>query len=232
MPKMPKTCQAGPNNAQPPPFVRKYDWTDLCGRVERLVRSVNELKELLHYFPDPKFGDNVNTHCRQIQDAVARYFGAPVEIMWTKSRHKYASWIRYVAMALIRDFVPMSSNEIGSYFAGKDHGTVLYGIRRIREMVHLSPRDRYAQAYLHLHQSIEQGLCQINNNLISNPAPTPSPSSAGSSDTLAACEPTATDPTPDNTSKSKLAIAKTSPTANHLSRNSRSCIGIAMPARS
>ena len=69
----------------------------------------------------------------RIQDIVARYYGKKVADLRSRTWTKSTSKARQIAMFLCRELTPHSLSEIGSYFGGKDHSTVVYGLKRIEQ---------------------------------------------------------------------------------------------------
>lgn len=70
-----------------------------------------------------------------IQRAVAEEFGIALQEFKTKRRTKNIVLPRQVAMFLSREFTELSLPEIGGYFGGKDHTTVLHSYNKIKRGV-------------------------------------------------------------------------------------------------
>jgi chromosomal replication initiator protein len=68
-----------------------------------------------------------------IQRIVAHYYKIKTADLVGKRRTASIAKARHVAMFLARKFTQKSYPEIGSYFGGRDHTTVLHGCRRIAE---------------------------------------------------------------------------------------------------
>ena len=49
-----------------------------------------------------------------------------------KRRTKSIIWPRQLAMFLFRALLPWSLEEIGAYFGGRDHSTVLHAVKKVR----------------------------------------------------------------------------------------------------
>ena len=67
----------------------------------------------------------------RLQEIVARYYGKKVVDLRARTWTKSTSKARQIAMYLCRELTSHSLTEIGSYFGGKDHSTVVYGLKRI-----------------------------------------------------------------------------------------------------
>jgi chromosomal replication initiator protein len=55
----------------------------------------------------------------------------PLEIMGD-SRPEHIAWPRHVSMFLVREITQQSLNWIGSFFGGRDHGTVVHAIKNVQ----------------------------------------------------------------------------------------------------
>ncbi len=66
-----------------------------------------------------------------IASLVSQSFGVTPNQLKGKQRKREVLIPRQVAMFLIREFTSLSLNEIGSFFSGRDHSTVLNSITRI-----------------------------------------------------------------------------------------------------
>ncbi len=69
----------------------------------------------------------------KVQKIVAEHFNISVNDMRIKRRTKAIAYPRQVAMFLVRQLTEHSLPEIGEYFGGRDHTTVLHGITKISE---------------------------------------------------------------------------------------------------
>jgi len=68
-----------------------------------------------------------------VQRAVAEEFGISLQDFKTKRRNKNVVLPRQVAMYLSRELTDLSLPEIGGYFGGRDHTTVLHSYNKIKE---------------------------------------------------------------------------------------------------
>jgi chromosomal replication initiator protein len=68
-----------------------------------------------------------------IMMAVATHFHLKVQDLQGKGRSKSIALPRQIAMHLARKLTPLSLEEIGGHFGGRDHTTVLYAEGKIRE---------------------------------------------------------------------------------------------------
>jgi len=67
----------------------------------------------------------------RIQTAVAEYYGLKVQDLGTTTRIRGISLPRQVAIYFIRKYTGVPFSELGKYFGGKDHTTVLHAYNKI-----------------------------------------------------------------------------------------------------
>jgi len=72
---------------------------------------------------------------QQIFDAVTKYYNVKMSDLQSKKRHKSIAFPRQVCMYLARRNTRYSLEEIGGYFGGRDHTTVLHAVRTVDEDV-------------------------------------------------------------------------------------------------
>ncbi len=75
-----------------------------------------------------------------IQKAVASKFGLPVEDLTSASRRRELSQPRHIAMYLARKLTDSSLPEIGRKFGGRDHSSVLSGVRNVENALKIDNR--------------------------------------------------------------------------------------------
>src|SRR5688500_11861635 len=68
---------------------------------------------------------------QQIFDAVTKYYNVKLSDLQSKKRHKSIAFPRQVCMFLARKHTRYSLEEIGGYFGGRDHTTVLHAVRTV-----------------------------------------------------------------------------------------------------
>jgi chromosomal replication initiator protein len=88
----------------------------------------------------------------RIQQTVAAFFGIKTNDLRSKSRLRTITLPRQIAMFLCRELTTASLPEIGRYFGGKDHTTVLHACNRI---THLENHDEsVARILWHIRQTL------------------------------------------------------------------------------
>lgn len=70
-----------------------------------------------------------------IQNAVTKYYGIKLADLQSKRRSKAVAKPRQVAIYLARTLTGHSLEEIGAFFGGKDHTTVMYAVKRIEKQM-------------------------------------------------------------------------------------------------
>jgi len=68
--------------------------------------------------------------------ATAKHFSLEPTDLTSKGRRQELVRPRQVAMYLIRDLTTHSYPEIGQFFAGRDHSTVVYAVQKVQEKLH------------------------------------------------------------------------------------------------
>jgi len=74
-----------------------------------------------------------NINVELIQRKVSAFFNIPFQDMKTKKRTQTVVYPRQVAMYLCRDLTNLSLPEIGGYFGGKDHTTIIHACNKIEK---------------------------------------------------------------------------------------------------
>jgi len=70
-----------------------------------------------------------------IQKTVAEYFKIRVSELNSKKRSRSIARPRQIAMTLAKELTNHSLPEIGEYFGGRDHTTVLHGCKKVAELI-------------------------------------------------------------------------------------------------
>lgn len=70
---------------------------------------------------------------QHIFDVVTKYYSVRLSDLQSKKRHKSIAFPRQVCMFLARKHTRYSLEEIGGYFGGRDHTTVLHAVRTVTE---------------------------------------------------------------------------------------------------
>ncbi len=78
-----------------------------------------------------------NISIEQIQKAVCDYFQIKISDLRAKKRSKSIAYPRQVAMFLVRSMTDHSLPEIGAYFGGRGHATVIHACNKIDKSLQL-----------------------------------------------------------------------------------------------
>ena len=71
------------------------------------------------------------TTIQDILNTISDYYGLRITDLLSKRRHKSIALPRQIGMYLARKHTRFSLGEIGGYFGGRDHTTVMHAIRSI-----------------------------------------------------------------------------------------------------
>lgn len=75
----------------------------------------------------------------RIQKTVADRFGLSLSAMLGPCRSRRIARARQIAMFLVRELTPLSLPNIGRRFGGRDHTTILHGIRTVKSLIAADP---------------------------------------------------------------------------------------------
>lgn len=89
---------------------------------------------------------------QQIFDLVTAYYSVRPADLQSKRRHKSIAFPRQVCMYLARRHTRYSLEEIGGYFGGRDHSTVLHAVRTVDEDTKTDPE--IARQLVHLESAL------------------------------------------------------------------------------
>ena len=92
---------------------------------------------------------------RDIAIAAARFFALTLTELRSASRRRAVVTARGVAIFLARQLTPKSLEQIGQYFGGRDHTTVMHAFRKTERLVKTDPAIRQAVAQLRSKWEIE-----------------------------------------------------------------------------
>ncbi len=91
---------------------------------------------------------------QNIIDAVTAYYGVKLSDLQSRRRHKSVTEPRQVCMWLARKRTRFSLEEIGGYFGGRDHTTVMHSIRTVDDKSRKDPE--FGRQVEHLDSQIGQ----------------------------------------------------------------------------
>lgn len=109
-------------------LIRVVAYATLEKKPVNLDFAKNALKDMVKE-------SNQNINIEYIQKIVAEYFNLKIHDLKARGRSKNLVFPRQIAMYLSREMTNYSLPELGGYFGGKDHTTVLHACNKIREMV-------------------------------------------------------------------------------------------------
>lgn len=94
--------------------------------------EVDLVKEQLMF---PNSENEKEITIESVAKATAQYFRVPVADLKSKGRSQDITKARHVAMYLARKVVNAKQQEIGAYFGGRDHSSVIHAVNAISEKV-------------------------------------------------------------------------------------------------
>ncbi|NQU20016.1 MAG: AAA family ATPase [Candidatus Nealsonbacteria bacterium] len=121
-----------------PDLLLALDQLEQCGRVDD--RSIG-LDAVRAYLSRRKASQPA---LREIAAAAARFFSLKLSDLRSPSRRRPVLTARGVAMYLARRWTDNSLDEIGNYFGGRDHTTVMHSCRKMESLLKTDPAIREA----------------------------------------------------------------------------------------
>jgi len=102
------------------------------GKIEEM--TVDLAKKAIK-IRNPKFEQDKKIGVDYIQTVAAEFYNIKVQEMLSKKRHENIAMARQVAMYLTRHLTDYSLMQIGQYFGGKDHTTVMHAIGKVENLI-------------------------------------------------------------------------------------------------
>ena len=112
--------------------VRVQGYASLCNREATLDLAKEALRDLVT-------APSRSITIQNVTDAVLRRYGVRLSDVQSKRRMQSIALPRQVCMFLARRLTHRSLEEIGAFFGGRDHSTVLHAERKIERMVEHDP---------------------------------------------------------------------------------------------
>jgi chromosomal replication initiator protein len=85
-------------------------------------------------------GDKPHPSPEGVLQAIAQYFDLATEALTGKSRAKEIAEARHIAMYLLREDAHQRVTEIASLLGGRDHSTIIYGLRKVDNALTTDPQ--------------------------------------------------------------------------------------------
>lgn len=96
-----------------------------------------------------------------IQRTVADYYDLEVEKLASATRRRQVVLARQISMFLVKQYTDQSLKAIGRMFGGRDHSTVLYSIKTVKDLMETNDEIKKALAELERKIRIGQGEGQL-----------------------------------------------------------------------
>lgn len=110
-------------------LIRVSAFASLNGQDVDLNLAEVVLKDLIPSDPETEVTATI------IIEETARYFGILVDDLTGSSRTQTVATARQIAMYLCRELTELSLPKIGQEFGGRDHSTVMHGVKKIRQLM-------------------------------------------------------------------------------------------------
>jgi|AntRauTorckE5430_2_1112549.scaffolds.fasta_scaffold00508_1 chromosomal replication initiator protein len=92
-----------------------------------------------------------------IQRTVAEYYNLDVENLASATRRRHVVLARQISMFLVKQYTEESLKSIGRMFGGRDHSTVLYSIKTVKDLMETNDEIRKSLGELERKIRIGQG---------------------------------------------------------------------------
>lgn len=84
---------------------------------------------------NPSFESNKKIGIDLIQQVVSEYYGIKIQDLSSRKRPENIANARQIAMQITRNLTDYSLVQIGQYFGGKDHTTVMHAIKKVDQLI-------------------------------------------------------------------------------------------------
>ena len=111
---------------------RVLAYSDLVGRAVTLESTQEVLSDLLR-------ANDRRITIEEIQKKVAEHFNIRMSDMHSARRARAVARPRQVGMYLAKHLTVRSLPEIGRKFGGRDHTTIMHGVKKIEELRAIDP---------------------------------------------------------------------------------------------
>lgn len=160
--------KAAVRNIEMPDDVVCYIASKIESNTRELEGAITKIQGLAQFNQEPMtlalaqqaLGDastvvtNGHISIQTIIDAVVDFYGVKLSDLQSKRRHRSITVPRQICMYLARERTTYSLEEIGGYFGGRDHTTVMHAIRTVGDRLE-SDRD-FADQINHIDQQVKE----------------------------------------------------------------------------
>ncbi len=113
--------------------VREIESTLIKVKEKALINKNNINLELAKNTLYEHLNKNIEISIDKIVQVTSKQFNLNITKLLSKNRTKSITLPRQIAMYLTRKLTKLSFNEIGCYFGGRDHSTVMYAYEKIKK---------------------------------------------------------------------------------------------------
>lgn len=118
-------------------LIRLQAQASLTGAEISLEMAKHELRNAVQ-------SEGANYTVESIQNAVSKHYKLRLQDLKAPTRARVVALPRQIAMYLIRKYTGLGFREIGRFFGGKDHTTILHACSKIESGVETDPKIREA----------------------------------------------------------------------------------------
>jgi chromosomal replication initiator protein len=108
-------------------------------REERQPVGIDLARRAIVSLRKPQHRCSLGFRSETILDSIEEWFGVRRADLLSASKVRRVVFARQAGMYLARELTPLPLQEIGELFGGRDHSTVIYGIRRIALRLEVDP---------------------------------------------------------------------------------------------
>lgn len=136
-------------------------------RLEQRLAEISKLAQCEPYSRAPKFTDRVLPAA--ILEKVSDYFGMKSDAIVGHGRARDISRARHVAIYFLRKMTGDTTVQIGRYLGGRDHSTILHGLKNIEEGMKID--HLLAMQIFDIKRKIEENTADASRAVVSEAAP-------------------------------------------------------------
>ena len=128
----------------------------LVGRAELLNRPL-DLDLAKQVVGSTVHRGNREVTVESILELVCEYFDVPTELVKGQTRKRHVVVARQISMYLAKQHTDSSLKKIGSHFGNRDHSTVIYSCRTVRDL--MDTDDAFLDSVNEVNKRVKMNLC-------------------------------------------------------------------------
>jgi len=128
----------------------------LVGRAELLNRDI-DLDLAKQVVGSTVQRGNREVTVESILELVCEYFNVPIDLVKGQTRKRHIVVARQISMYLAKEHTDCSLKKIGSHFGNRDHSTVIYSCRTVRDL--MDTDDSFLTSVNEVNKRVKMNLC-------------------------------------------------------------------------